>query len=219
MRDDFSEEAKRILAQRVGYQCSNPECRKYTSGPQVSASKAVNIGVAAHITAASHGGPRYDKGLTSDQRSHITNAIWLCQNCAKLVDNDSILYTADLLRRWKHDAERAAYLRVGRSAATTDGSNTDLSGEEVDILVAVAQSGEIILLSSEQTGKWVRANGNDYYEDGDPAYARSYVDALKSLCRRRLAEHDEGNLFMLTTAGFKLARLLKEKAAPEYTGQ
>jgi hypothetical protein len=27
MRDDFSERTKEILAGRVGYRCSNPECR------------------------------------------------------------------------------------------------------------------------------------------------------------------------------------------------
>jgi len=33
MRDDFTEEVKRTLAARVGYFCSNPDCRAQPTGP------------------------------------------------------------------------------------------------------------------------------------------------------------------------------------------
>jgi hypothetical protein len=33
-------------------------------------------------------GPRYDPVLTVEQRCSVANGIWLCQNCAKLIDND-----------------------------------------------------------------------------------------------------------------------------------
>src|SRR5437899_8109263 len=56
MRDEFSVGTKELLAKRVGYRCSNPECRQPTSGPQEDPAKVVNIGVAAHITAASPDG-------------------------------------------------------------------------------------------------------------------------------------------------------------------
>ena len=36
------------------------------------------------------------------------NGIRLCQNCAKLVDNDSHRYTVELLQEWKQRAEAAA---------------------------------------------------------------------------------------------------------------
>jgi len=105
-RDDFSLKTKNVLARRVGFNCSN--CGQLTSGPQEDPSKATNIGVAAHITAASPGGPRYDPHLTPEQRSAITNGIWLCQNCAKLVDNDPKKYPVELLHAWKEKAEKAA---------------------------------------------------------------------------------------------------------------
>ena len=105
-RDDFSPKTKNILARRVGYRCSN--CRKLTSGPQEDPSKFTNIGVAAHITAAAPGGPRYDKTLTPEERSAGTNGIWLCQNCAKLVDNDPQKYPVELLLEWKKIAEKSA---------------------------------------------------------------------------------------------------------------
>lgn len=107
-RDDFSESVKRLLSARVAGRCSHPECGQITSGPQVDPKKALNIGVAAHITAASPDGPRYDPTLTPEQRKDITNGIWCCQNHGKLVDNDATRYTVDELRRWKSIAEAQA---------------------------------------------------------------------------------------------------------------
>jgi hypothetical protein len=112
MRNDFSEKVKETLAKRVGMRCSNPSCGKLTSGPQTDASKALNIGVAAHITAASPGGLRYDASLSPEQRSSIENGIWLCQSCAKLVDNDGARYIVDLLQTWRTNAELAALKEV-----------------------------------------------------------------------------------------------------------
>lgn len=114
MADDFSEIVKRILASRVGTICSNPECRVPTSGPQDDPSKAVNIGVAAHITASSLGGPRYAPSLSPAERSAAENGIWLCQNCAKLVDNDIARFTVDVLNGWKSVAESEARNRLGK---------------------------------------------------------------------------------------------------------
>jgi hypothetical protein len=119
MREDFSEEVKQTSAKRVGNCCSNPECRALTSGPQLNSGKAVNVGVAAHITAASPGGPRYDLTLSSEQRRDADNAIWLCQTCAKLVDNDPNRFTETLLRRWKEEAEDEALARIGKTATQT----------------------------------------------------------------------------------------------------
>ena len=105
MRNDFPMPLKEELAKRVGFLCSNPGCRQPTSGPQHSPSGTVNIGVAAHITAASSGGPRYDSSLSSGDRSSGQNAIWLCQTCAKLIDSDVAQYTVEKLQEWKSDAE------------------------------------------------------------------------------------------------------------------
>lgn len=108
MRDDFPLTVKELLAKRVAYHCSNPGCLQVTSGPQEDSRKTINIGVAAHITAASPDGPRYDPSLTAEQRSSAENGIWLCQNCGKLVDNDGLRYTVAGLRDWKSVAEAAA---------------------------------------------------------------------------------------------------------------
>lgn len=114
-RDEFSIAVKRTLAARAGNVCSNPECLAFTSAPHEDATKAINLGVAAHITAAATDGPRYDFSLTSMSRTAIENAIWLCQNCAKLIDSDPVYFTVGLLRLWKTEREDDARRRVGKS--------------------------------------------------------------------------------------------------------
>jgi len=117
-REDFKLDVKETLARRVGMRCSNPNCRQPTSGPQQDPAKSVNVGVAAHVTAASKGGPRYDSLLSKEDRRSIENAIWLCQVCAKLIDNDPLVYTSDLLRQWKRLSEEAARLAIETRQST-----------------------------------------------------------------------------------------------------
>jgi hypothetical protein len=123
MRDEFSEEVKRTVAQRVGYRCSKPDCRADTSGPQIDPTKALNVGVAAHITAASPGGARYNPSLSAEERSHPSNAIWLCQTCAKLIDNDAVRFPVSLLLQWKAEAENSAFSTIGRTAVGTNATS------------------------------------------------------------------------------------------------
>lgn len=108
MRDEFNTRVKQILGSRAAFKCSNPKCRVATIGPTVDSRGVINLGVAAHITAASTGGPRFDEGLTPEQRSDVANGIWLCQRCAKLVDSDLGQFTVELLRGWKVDCELKA---------------------------------------------------------------------------------------------------------------
>ncbi|MEK6776938.1 MAG: hypothetical protein AABY87_08670 [bacterium] len=115
-RDEFNYKTKRTLANRVGTQCSNPECCKTTSGPHSDSNKSVNIGVAAHINAAAPKGPRYDETMSSEERKSIENGIWLCQGCAKLIDDDEERYTAHTLRRWKAEAEKRALTEIETNA-------------------------------------------------------------------------------------------------------
>ncbi len=123
MRDDFSAAVKDILAKRVGFRCTLPDCRATTSGPHSDPSRFVNVGVACHITAAAEGGPRYDAGLTSDQRIAVENGIWLCQTHAKLIDNDTQRFTVDVLRAWKRNAEERTQQEL---EATSSPGNRDL---------------------------------------------------------------------------------------------
>lgn len=130
MRDDFSAATKDLLAKRVGFICSNPECRQPTSGPQVDPRGVVNVGVAAHISAAATGGPRYEADLSAEQRCDSTNGIWLCQTCAKLVDNDSVRFTRLVLEGWKRAAERAAAVALTQGPSGADHSLPGLAKVE-----------------------------------------------------------------------------------------
>lgn len=124
-RDDFPTKVKLELAKRVGFLCSH--CGRATTGPTVDPQKSINVGVAAHITAASPGGPRYDASLTPEQRSSAENGIWLCQTCAKLVDSDELRYTVDVLREWKQQAEeRAFHALTGLISAAEKASGKEL---------------------------------------------------------------------------------------------
>lgn len=116
VRDDFNEPSKKILSSRVGGRCSRPECRAPTSGPHEDPAAAINVGVAAHITGASPGGPRYDPTLSAAQRVNIENGIWLCQNCAKLVDSDTERFSVSALREWKRSAEEISRQETGLPA-------------------------------------------------------------------------------------------------------
>lgn len=118
-RDEFDQKTKQLLANRVANRCANPNCRQPTSGPQVDSDKALNVGVAAHITAASSEGPRYDHRMTVEERTSPDNGIWLCQKCAKLVDNDSLKYSVDVLREWRHFSEKAARLAIETGSEVT----------------------------------------------------------------------------------------------------
>ncbi len=107
MGDDFNKRTKEVLFKRARGKCSNPECRRETSLAHSEPNKAVNLGEAAHITAASLGGPRYNPAISAEERKSPRNGIWLCETCAKLIDSDSPKYTVELLQRWKNIAEAA----------------------------------------------------------------------------------------------------------------
>jgi hypothetical protein len=111
-RDNFTRKTSDTLAKRVSYVCSNPKCRKTTTGAHDQADKATIIGIAAHISAAAVGGPRFDASLSSEARKQPENGIWLCSNCATLVDKDPNKFTIDILKKWKADSEEDSRQKI-----------------------------------------------------------------------------------------------------------
>ena len=103
--DDFLETTKEVLGKRVAYLCSRASCRRPTAGPHTSENKATLVGVAAHICAASPGGPRFDPSMSPEQRRSPENGLWLCAYCATEIDKDPERFPTTLLRQWKADAE------------------------------------------------------------------------------------------------------------------
>jgi hypothetical protein len=118
-RDDFPAATIRTLARRAGHHCSNPQCLRPTSGPALDENKSVNVGEAAHITAAAPRGKRYDRSLTPEERRAASNGIWLCELCAKLIDTDEARFTVEVLRKWKKGAEDRALRDMATAAPGT----------------------------------------------------------------------------------------------------
>jgi len=129
-RDNFPRQTRDILAKRAGQLCSNPDCRITTSGPHDDAHKTIDLGVAAHISAASPGGPRYNRHMSSEERSSISNGIWLCQNCAKLVDSDTTRFPEQLLIIWKRVHEEFV---KGQMGATYKANTSVLSPGRLNV--------------------------------------------------------------------------------------
>ena len=108
-RDDFPEKTKRIIAGRVNYMCSNPTCYKFTQKPDsTNTNKVLNLGVAAHIAAASPNGPRYDPKMNREERISADNGIWLCLHCATVIDRETEAFNIEILSIWKRIAEMKA---------------------------------------------------------------------------------------------------------------
>jgi len=146
--DDFLKEVKRTLALRVGNVCSRPECNALTSGPQDDPGRVLNVGVAAHITAAAPGGPRYNPSLSAEERRHPENGIWLCQICAKLVDNDPSQFPVDLLRAWKTNAEHKAKNSIGKTLQVVPESESQRK-----VRAILSWKGKDVTLTHMRTGK------------------------------------------------------------------
>lgn len=115
------------LAKRAANWCSNPECRALTSGPSDAPEKAINIGEAAHIYGAKKGAARYRADMTDASRSEITNGIWLCRNCHKLIDNDPSRFSAEFLFEWRNIHENYVIERIG---TTNDNLRLRLAAKE-----------------------------------------------------------------------------------------
>lgn len=107
-RDDFSAATRKALLMRVAGACSRPGCRRMTLVPDPDYPSNFEVtGRAAHIASAAHGGPRYDAGMSPQQRRAAENGIWLCGDCADLIDKKQGRgFSVELLKSWKAQAEQ-----------------------------------------------------------------------------------------------------------------
>ena len=143
-RDEFSKPTIEKLRARVANRCSNPECRVPTTAAAGSSDKVNNIGVAAHITAAAPGGPRYSDSMSQKQRKSIENAIWLCSSCSTAIDRDVERYPVSVLQEWKKQAEQAAKNELGKKLPQTEDAvdtvTMALTGAPKKVLVSAIEN-------------------------------------------------------------------------------
>ena len=112
-RAEFSAATRKIIAERAGYQCSVLNCGRLTVGPGPGQAQVVSTGMAAHIYAASPGGPRGTGGLSAAERTEPENGIWCCYYHGKAIDSDAgKAISAAQLKAWKrlHEARKGAEL-------------------------------------------------------------------------------------------------------------
>lgn len=110
-RDNFTPATKSALARNVHFRCVYPGCPLVTHASTPHGDN-VNLGQAAHISAAAQGGPRFDDELTSAQRRAYENGAWLCANHAKLVDDDPLSFPCETIRGWQRIMEESARAAV-----------------------------------------------------------------------------------------------------------
>lgn len=140
-RDDFSQSVKTVLAGRAGWKCSFPQCNRSTAGPAIeSLDKWIKNGIAAHITAAAPGGPRYDASMSPEQRSDISNAIWMCPTHGSLIDKEQTAYSVEEIKSWKIAAEGRATRELECSSATHPSQATSLySSKDIATLASYSK--------------------------------------------------------------------------------
>jgi hypothetical protein len=169
MRDDFPKPTRQAVALRAGYRCSFDGCDQLTVGPSEESEFAVcTIGVAAHVSAAASGGRRYDPGMSSDERMHINNAIWLCANHATLVDRDDVTYTVERLKEMKRRHEVRIASILGSPSAQPHADSSDL----------IALGPDLVCL-----GEIVSGSGNDL-EIRILHYVRGEFPMVVAFCER-----------------------------------
>ncbi len=188
-RDDFSQSVKTILAGRAGWKCSFPNCPYPTAGPAIeSHDKWIRNGVAAHITAAAPGGPRYDASMSPEQRSDISDAIWMCPTHGNLIDKEKTAYTVEEIKSWKTAAESRATRELEYGSATQTSQMTSrYSSKDTAILASYSEVmpyHTIELIRSEPFGSFVKHDvtnplyqildmkGNPRYKFQDPVLER-----------------------------------------------
>lgn len=104
-RKPISQLTYRLLFAHCGNKCAFETC----SNP-IFEDDGTLTGECCHIHAYSKSGPRYDPMQTDEDRNGYDNLILLCSRHHKIIDSNSILYTADYLRslKKKHEKEFTA---------------------------------------------------------------------------------------------------------------
>lgn len=116
MRRNYSARTLKQLFSASGHHCAHPECDARVvelrdEGPEL-------LGEIAHIEALSNEGPRANSSLTEKERNSYSNLVILCGHHHTLVDTIDSEYSAETLREWKEDAERATHQKLSQGASS-----------------------------------------------------------------------------------------------------
>lgn len=114
-RADFKVDVKRTLAAAAGNRCSMPRCLQEVSFAVNAKRKGIitaekrpgGIGVAAHIYGASKTNCPRPSEHDDAALSHISNGIWCCSDCGRLIDEHEKAFSAEALIAYKYVRETA----------------------------------------------------------------------------------------------------------------
>lgn len=156
-REEFTVATRDSIAKRAGFICSYPGCRRMTVAGSLDRKSGLTLtGVAAHISAAAVGGPRYDDSLRPEERSNEDNGIWVCQAHGKFIDDNATVCTVEELHRWKRQHERWVFDRVSLGEELAPHGTVRLTIREVGVLRgehSVRFSRVNVLIGKNESGK------------------------------------------------------------------
>lgn len=208
MRDNFPSNVKSLLSRRAGFNCSNPNCRHKTDGPALGAVKALSIGEAAHICAASPGGPRYDDTMSPQKRSSYENGIWLCRNCAAMIDRDEKHYTVELLYQWKDQAEKNAWAELNGQ------EKREALADDEEITLYFMKQKQRIMLSRNDINRWLL---DEEVHDYDFENARLLLSTIEDKDKIQLEKERFRSLLReVDNTAYQLA-IMRHKRLASYT--
>lgn len=80
--------------------------------------------------------------MSPEQRSSYENGIWLCRNCAAMIDRDEDYYTVDMLHMWKQLAELEASKNImGRGSCEEQIALSNNDRCVIDNIIQVVEMG------------------------------------------------------------------------------
>ncbi len=149
-RDEFTKKTWLQIAMRAGWLCSDPSCRHPTIGSTSDGESEILGGTASHICAAAPGGPRYDPGMTREERRSASNGIWLCKLHGSSVDSLDPEFTVELLRQWKAQAQKDSW----RRNLYNDVPHGPCTVSEEELIVRLRAASTADLEVFRRTDKW-----------------------------------------------------------------
>lgn len=92
----------KMLWGRSGNRCAFSECRKILVEDETETDDESIVGDEAHIVAKEENGPRGDSTLTQEQRDKYGNLMLLCKIHHKIVDDQPLTYSVEVLSQMKN---------------------------------------------------------------------------------------------------------------------
>lgn len=91
----------------------------------------------------------------------------------------------------------------------SEGSSKGLSLQAKEILEAARGRGDVFLLRSASTSKWVATGSHHFLDHRNPAVTAAYLEGFEELQAKGLLVHDIGNHYRLAVETSDLGKWLK----------